>query len=155
MRHAKSAWDDHRLSDHDRPLNDRGRRAAPLMGRQLIQHHLKPDVVLASTAIRVRETLAAMRSEWSFEPAEFFEKSLYLASSECLLAHVRGLHDSWNEALVLGHNPGMSDLVSRLSGEPVDMPTAAVAVFQCNALSWSEPSAIWKLQYFWRPRELE
>jgi phosphohistidine phosphatase len=155
MRHAKSSWDDHRLTDHDRPLNDRGRRAAPLIGQKLLDHQFRPDVVLASTATRVRETLAALQSKWSFEPTVFFEKSLYLASRESLLAHVKGLHDSWNEVIVIGHNPGMGDLVSHLSGDFVDMPTAAVAIFESNTESWSDANAVWQRKHLWYPRELE
>jgi phosphohistidine phosphatase len=156
MRHAKSDWANPNLSDHDRPLNDRGSRTAPLMGKYLAENHVIPKVVIASTAVRVRETLAFMLAEWPHEPEVFFEQSLYLASVETLRSHIRGLHNDWHEVLIVGHNPGLTDLVSRLAGQPLEMPTAAVAVFASDEKSWSDALAAknWALAAHWLPRNL-
>ena len=156
MRHAKSDWANHKLSDHDRPLNERGRRSAPLMAKHLANHYLAPQAIVASTAVRVRETLVLMLAEWPYDPEVFFEQSLYLASVETLVSHVRGLHDGWSDALIVGHNPGLTDFVSRLAGRPVEMPTAAVAVATSNEESWTDAVAArsWQLTAHWRPRDL-
>lgn len=156
MRHAKSDWANSALSDHERPLNDRGRRVAPQMGKFFASQKMHPQAVIGSTATRVRETLSLLLAELPCEPQLFFEQSLYLATAETLVAHVRGLHDSWNETLLVGHNPGLSELVSHLAGKPIEMPTAAVAIFQSNASSWSDAvsSKSWQLTANWNPREL-
>ncbi len=156
MRHAKSDWANPALSDHDRPLNERGCRTAPLMGRHFVDSQIAPAAVIASTAVRVRETLALMLSEWSYEPEVFFEQALYLASAETLASHVRGLHDQWTEAMIVGHNPGLTDFASRLAGRPLEMPTAAVVIVQSNEDSWSKAIAgkRWELAEHWCPRDL-
>jgi phosphohistidine phosphatase len=156
MRHAKSDWANPKLSDHDRPLNERGLRTAPQMGKYFVKHNVIPKVVLASTAVRVRETLALMLAEWPSEPEVFFEQSLYLASVETLGSHVRGLHSDWRDVLIVGHNPGLADFVSRLAGQPLDMPTAAVAVFSSTATAWTDAYAAkdWQLVAHWLPRDL-
>jgi phosphohistidine phosphatase len=155
MRHAKSDWADHSLSDHDRPLNARGRLAAPKMARHLSENHLAPKVVLASTAVRVRETLGLMLAEWGYEPVVFYEQALYLASVDTLKSQVRGLDDSWSDAMLIGHNPGLADYASRLASQPLEMPTAAVAVFESTAESWHAVTARnIRLTAHWRPRDL-
>jgi phosphohistidine phosphatase len=156
MRHAKSDWKHPGLADHDRPLNKRGRRAAPLMANRLNDSQIEVDVILASSARRVQETLELMRPIWGAEAELFTEPSLYAASPEQICRHIRGLHDSWRSAMVVGHNPGMVALVCHLSGRDLDMPTAAVAIFQTGNASWSQTlAADWQLTAFWKPRELE
>ena len=156
MRHAKSDWANPKLSDHDRPLNDRGLRNAPLMGKHIADSNLTPQVVIASTAVRVRETLAFMLTAWPREPEVFYEQSLYLASLDTLHTHVRGLHDDWGDVLIVGHNPGLTEFVSRLAGQPLEMPTAAVAVFTSDQKSWAKALAAknWQLAAHWCPRDL-
>ncbi len=156
MRHAKSDWANSSLSDHDRPLNDRGRRVAPLMGRHFKTQLLQPSAVIASTAQRVRETLTLLVSELPCEPQLFFEQSLYLASCEGIVAHVRDLDDAWEDTMIVGHNPGLSDFVRQLSTQHIEMPTAAVAILESQSLTWAEAIAAkpWRLTEYWRPSEL-
>lgn len=156
MRHAKSDWANHHLSDHDRPLNERGLRNAAMMGKHFVDNRISPAVVIASTAVRVRETLALMLAEWPYEPEVFFEQSLYLASVETLGSHVRGLHDDWAAVLIVGHNPGLSEFVGQLAGRQLEMPTAAVAVLTSKEESWMRAVAArsWQLTAHWCPRDL-
>ncbi len=156
MRHAKSDWANANLSDHDRPLNDRGRRVAPQVGQHFATQKLLPQAIIASTASRVRETLSLLLPALPFEPQLFFEQALYLATSDTLAAHVRGLHDSWTDAMLVGHNPGLSEFVSRLSARSIEMPTAAVVILESNAVTWVDAitSKLWHLTGNWKPREL-
>ena len=156
MRHAKSDWANAGLSDHDRPLNDRGRRAASMMGRHFMQQSVHPCAIIASTAIRVRETLALLQAEWPNEPQTFFEQAIYLASPGTLESHVRGLHNSWSSVLLVGHNPGLSEYVSSCAKQAIELATAVVAVLEVEAASWASATtcASWKLVELWRPREL-
>ncbi|GAA2034854.1 phosphohistidine phosphatase SixA [Agromyces tropicus] len=139
VRHAKSAWGDPTLSDHDRPLNDRGRRDAPEMARRLRERGIVPDAIRASTALRARSTAEAMAAELALAPdALVLEERLYGAGPETILGVVSGLDDAVGTVMVVAHDPGMSELAYRLSGEIEHMPTCAVAEFRFAIWSWSE-----------------
>ncbi|MEM7473874.1 MAG: histidine phosphatase family protein [Planctomycetota bacterium] len=157
MRHAKSDWSDSSLADHDRPLNPRGRRAAPRMAQHLSELGIHAEFILASSARRVQQTVELMQESWSSEAEVLTENDLYLASPSEIAKHVDRLHDDWQSVLVVGHNPGMSALCGSLSGGGIEMPTAAVAVFQTEASSWKHAiaRANWTLHEYSKPRELE
>lgn len=157
MRHAKSDWKQHGLADHDRPLNGRGRRAAPLMGENLKSQGLTVDVILASSALRVQETVQLLQPSWGSQAEVLTEQALYLATPDEIARHVESLSDAWGASMVIGHNPGICALACHLAGEAVEMPTAAVVVLQSEADTWlnSISTAEWRLQGYWRPRELE
>lgn len=140
MRHAKSDWADENLTDHDRPLNGRGRRDAPEMARWLADQQFLPAVILASTATRVRQTVDGLLSVWTHEPLVLFSQSLYLPSPQTITEQVycEALCANGQRpraALVVAHNPAMEQLVSQLSGAVTRMPTAAVALFECEGLN--------------------
>lgn len=143
MRHAKSDWSDELLSDHDRPLNARGQRDAPRMAHWLDQQGFLPEVILASTAVRVRETVAALLACWSHRPLVMFSQSLYLANPQTILQHLRNeafTADGQRPrmAMVVAHNPGLEYLASNLLGKATRMPTAAIALLQCEPIDETE-----------------
>jgi phosphohistidine phosphatase len=157
LRHAKSSWKDADLEDHDRPLNRRGRRDAPRVGRLLREQGLLPEVVLCSTATRARHTveLALAAAEWSCEL--HFHPALYAAPPDGILAVVRELPARVGRALVVGHNPGLEELVRELTGEEVLLPTAALCRLECDCETWSVlgPGRRVTLARLWKPSELE
>jgi phosphohistidine phosphatase len=156
MRHAKSDWKQPGLSDHDRPLNARGRRAAPVMANQLSATNTKIDIVLASSAVRVQQTLELMQLQWK-QPLEVLTmRELYLATPQQMVAALRSLHDVWDNVLLVAHNPGLAALVSHWSGRVIEMPTAAIAVLRFPGASWQELSLSSSLELveYWRPRDL-
>lgn len=136
LRHAKSDWPDG-VPDHERPLNDRGRRDAPVAGRWLRDHVDRLDAVACSTAERARQTWALAAAELADPPQATFEDEIYLAPPESLLAVVGDLPDDAATALLVGHNPGMQHVVGILSGEEVEMKTASVAVLTWTG-RWSD-----------------
>ncbi|AWB96471.1 histidine phosphatase [Agromyces badenianii] len=139
MRHAKSSWDTPGLLDHDRPLNERGRREAPRMGRRLGERGIRPDVIVTSTAERARSTAAFVAAALGTEERRVIaDERLYSASVDTLLRVVRSLDDRLACAMFVGHNPEMTDLAARLFREAEAMPTAAVAVFRFDVASWSD-----------------
>lgn len=156
MRHAKSDWKQPGLSDHDRPLNIRGRAAASLMAKHLHQEQAKTDIILASSAVRVQQTVELMQSHWDQPVETLTSRELYLSSPQQMVDSIRGLHDEWNEMLLVAHNPGLAGLVSHWSGGVIEMPTAAIAVFQFAQSSWQALSLGSKLQLvaYWKPRDL-
>lgn len=158
MRHAKSSWGDPGLDDHDRPLNERGRRDAPRIGERLAALGWTPDLISASDAQRTRETAALMIPALDDEPEVRFDPNLYLAG----LPAIHGAAASWPAevatALVLGHNPGWAQAASLLAAETIQMTTANAALFESSAPSADWPAALagaWTLVDVLRPKELE
>lgn len=130
VRHAKSDWGDPSLPDHDRPLNARGTRDAPMMAERFAGAGHKVDLILASTATRARRTAETFAAALGLEVT--LDPELYLASAEELLsaAQAQANASGASSILVVAHNPGITDLASRLSqGEIEHMPTCAVARF--------------------------
>jgi phosphohistidine phosphatase len=156
MRHAKSDWGDAELSDHDRPLNDRGRRDAPRMAEWLKGQWGLPDLILASTAVRVEQTLAEMCSAWSSQPPWHALESLYLATPESIARTIRSDGLDAQRLLVVGHNPGLQLLACQLAGVSLEFPTAAIAVFEMSAEEWRRllPSTV-RLCDRMRPKALD
>ena len=138
MRHAKSSWDDDSVSDHDRPLNTRGERSAPQMAALLVREALVPELILSSTALRARATALAVAEACQWKPELRLRHELYLAEPDAIVAEIARAPDAVDHLLVVGHNPGLEDLLSDLSLVRQDLPTAAVACFRCKLTRWSE-----------------
>lgn len=147
LRHAKSSWDQPKLDDFDRPLNERGRRAAPIMGQMLASMKFAPDVVLCSPAKRTRETLEAIASDIaSAKPIVRFDDPLYLATPDTMLDCLRRAGADAKRILLIGHNPGLHALAAALarSGDAAQLarlqehfPTAALAVISFDGDSFA------------------
>jgi phosphohistidine phosphatase len=165
LRHAKSAWSDPRLDDHDRPLNGRGERAAKAMADHIAREGPRPDLILCSTAMRTRQTLAPLVKRLGGPvPPISLENGLYLASEEVLLAHIRAVANGVPTVLLIGHNDGIGQLAADLAGsgpsEPLaalreKYPTGALAVLHLPDGPWSDLTVgSGKLLDFVRPRDL-
>ena len=146
LRHAKSDWPD--VPDRDRPLAKRGKRDAPVVGRWLHDQGYRPEIVICSAARRTRETWDLVAPELGGSPSVTFEPRAYAASALTLLYLVRELPAGCHAALLIGHNPGVSELASTLiegSGDDTPgapglrFPTAAVAVLEFSG-DWAELS---------------
>jgi phosphohistidine phosphatase len=165
LRHAKSGWDDAVQRDFDRPLNPKGRRAAALVGRHLRREGFGFDHIVASPALRVQQTLDEVASGYGRTIAPVWDRRIYLASAATLLDVVRDLPDAAPTALLVGHNPGLEDLVLLLVPDAVPglrdaveekYPTASVAELHLPIDHWrdvAEGGA--RLNRFVRPRDLD
>lgn len=138
LRHAKSSWKDVSLPDIERPLNERGRRAAPLMGKFMRKQKLQPDLILCSTAKRARQTIALVVKAAAFKAELRYDERIYEASLARLLEIVSQLDDAAQTALLVGHNPGFEELLESLTGEVRRMPTAALAHITLNIERWTD-----------------
>ncbi|GAA1969882.1 SixA phosphatase family protein [Microbacterium deminutum] len=139
IRHAKSAWGDETLDDHDRPLGDRGMRDAPRMARRLAESGFRPDVIISSTAVRARTTAEAFAAE--LKMAVTLDPELYGASANTLIA--TAAESGAPSVALVAHDPGMSVLAARLSGDRIEhMPTCAVATFAWNEDDWDVVDAV-------------
>lgn len=139
VRHAKSDWGDPRLGDHDRPLNDRGMRDAPVLARRLADTGLRLDALLSSTALRARTTASFFGAALGLQPE--LDPDLYGAPASSLLAAAaaRGA----GSVMVVAHDPGMTVLAERLSGGGIGhMPTCAVATFRWSTPDWEVATAV-------------
>ncbi len=135
LRHAKSDWSGDE-ADVDRPLAPRGRHQAPEAGAWLAQHIDHIDLAVVSTAKRARATWDRVAPELSTLPETLIDDRLYAASAGELLAVVHELPEVAGTVVLVGHNPGLEDLASILTGEQVAMPTSALAVITLSQ-PWS------------------
>ena len=165
LRHAKSDWTGPRARDHERPLSARGREAAPRMGAYMARHALVPDLVIASTAARVGETLSLVLPAFAKQPKVLVDKRLYEAEGDALLGVIKGAPGTAHSLLLVGHNPGLAELAALLmaSGDVEarqrlieKFPTAALAVIDFALDDWTKlhPKA-GRLDRFVVPRTLD
>jgi phosphohistidine phosphatase len=138
IRHAKSDWDNPHLRDFDRPLNGRGMRDAPFMGEQLALKHIKPDYILCSPALRTKTTASIIAEKIGIElSAVITDDKLYLADADTLVDVLRVQSPSIQTLALVGHNPGITDLVNRLGKVDIDnVPTCGILIFNFNSKSW-------------------
>ena len=143
MRHAAAAGKGAGGTDRDRPLTPDGERAARLLGHRLKSNGVSPDYVACSPARRARETLDGIAEALDMLPPAEFDEALYLADSHTLLAHLRGVPAETSCLLLIGHNPGLEELVRALAGETTaiqsGLPAAGLAIFQMSG-PWTQLS---------------
>jgi phosphohistidine phosphatase len=153
VRHAKSSWDEHGLADHDRPLAPRGKRAAKAMAAWLSENRVRPEMVLCSSAKRARQTFKRL----GLAPRHVhIERELYGADPATILARLRDVPDRVESVMVIGHNPGLEDLVPVLAerAELEKFPTGALAALTFDR-NWSAlERGTAELVDFVRPRDL-
>jgi len=165
LRHAKSSWDDPDLADVDRPLSKRGKAAAAAMARHLAATGIAPGLVLCSPARRTRATLERVMPGLGRETPAVIEERLYQADAGALLRRLRGLDEAIASVMLIGHNPAIEELASRLAdGGDADalarlaakFPTGALAVLETDVVGWRDLGAGGaRLAAFVRPRDLE
>ena len=165
LRHAKSAWDDPVERDFDRPLNGRGRRAAHRMGRYMRDEALAFDHVVASPALRVQQTIAGVEDGFGRALSPVYDRRIYMASAATLLDIVQAIDDRHASVLMVGHNPGLEDLVLMLVPESaaglrdeveIKYPTATLAELRFDVPAWAGiEEHRGTLARFMRPRELD
>jgi len=168
MRHAKSDWGSDELTDIERPLNDRGRRASSLIGKYLFDQNLVPDLILVSAAVRTRETVHLMTDEWSVgdpaTPRIVPLDDLYLAQPAALLTELRKVDEKAASVMIVAHNPGIADLARQIAmhGDRdlhaeicLKYPTGALTFCKLKSGDWSRAKAKALDSYsFIRPKDL-
>jgi phosphohistidine phosphatase len=166
FRHAKSAWADPRARDFERPLNERGEKGALLMGRFICETGQPIERVLASPAVRVAETIELAAKAFSRSLPVEWDRRIYLASSATLADVLRDLQGDPTDVLMVGHNPGLEDLIFDLVPDDgssplrdeveVKFPTAAYAVLELAIDRWSDlADGCARLVHLTRPRDLD
>ncbi|MEO1001335.1 MAG: histidine phosphatase family protein [Pseudomonadota bacterium] len=147
LRHAKSSWSDPEMEDIERPLNQRGRLTAPMMGAWIAEQRLDPDYVILSPARRSKETWDRMARVMEKAPKPQVEKSLYMADPETMLKILQAAPKDADTVLLVGHQPGLSSFARKLANGTVPggpkraftkFPTGAAAVIEIDAEDWTE-----------------
>ncbi|MBL1069134.1 histidine phosphatase family protein [Streptomyces sp. 7-21] len=162
LRHAKADWP--QVSDHDRPLAERGRRDAPAAGRWLAGAGVTPALTLCSTATRARETWKLVAHELPKRPKTVYEERLYEASLGELIALINGVDDEVRDLMLVGHNPGIHALADALAGSADgdtaermrrnSFPTCATAVLSLTSGGWkSVEHGVARLVAYWTPQD--
>jgi phosphohistidine phosphatase len=138
MRHAKSSWKDPWLTDHQRPLNKRGKKAAPEMGRRLKKRGVRLDAVVSSDARRATDTAKAVADVLRMRPTTIrLEADLYHADADEIVEIVCRLNDSWEQVMVVGHNPGFTEVANRFYSDPIaNLPTAGIVELVFDVAAW-------------------
>jgi phosphohistidine phosphatase len=157
LRHAKSSWDNSRLADHDRPLNSRGKEDAPRIGRLLEREGLVPDLIISSSAERALRTAELAAISAGYEAEIQVTRQYYHAGPEDYIEVLNEVADSHHRVMIVGHNPGMEELVEQLAGHYQKMPTAAMAQIELPINGWGEldEETNGRLMNLWRPKELQ
>jgi phosphohistidine phosphatase len=155
LRHAKSSWKQPDMNDHDRPLNKRGKKEAPMVGKYLKANELVPDLILSSTARRAHETAQVVAEESGFEGQVELYQDLYLSDTACYLDILQRLPETADRVLVIGHNPDLDELLTLLTDVTQHMTTAALAQITLPITSWNElnEATDGRLENLWTPRE--
>lgn len=140
VRHAKSSWSDSRLSDIHRPLNERGKKDAPFMGKICASKGYIPDLLVSSNAKRASSTAKAFCKALGLDKSKLsYDKSLYHASEDAYINVCYGLDDKINAIMMFGHNPGITYLANSITLDYIDnVPTCGVLVIDATINSWRD-----------------
>ena len=155
LRHAKSSWKLPDVNDHDRPLNKRGKRDAPHMGELIQDKNLVPDFIISSTAKRAHSTAKAVAKAAGYKGDITLNQSLYAAPPTAYIDVLHDLPNKYTRVLLVGHNPGLEQLVNMLSSEEHTMPTCSLVHVQLCINTWSEIDykTKGKLLEIWNPSD--
>ncbi|MEI6056496.1 MAG: histidine phosphatase family protein [Lentisphaerota bacterium] len=139
LRHAKSSWDDVALNDFDRPLNKRGVKDAPLMGKYFSKDYNKPQLIISSPARRARETAELFAESIDYKIDKIlFDKHIYEATLEDLVSIVLKIEDSYEKVMIVGHNPAFTELANYLAEKATidNIPTCGIFALEFKVKSW-------------------
>ena len=155
LRHAKSSWDDDSKHDFERSLANRGRKAAALIGEFIHEKRMDFDLVLVSTAVRTRETIELIEERAKFRGEIRYDERIYEATASQLLEIIAQIDNDRRNVLLVGHNPGIEELLALLTGEQQRVTTANFAKIKIKAAKWSAGLATkGTLEWIIRPKEM-
>ena len=156
LRHAKSSWEFAELPDHDRPLNNRGKRDALRIGKKLLKEGVVPQLIISSSAIRASSSALKVAKACGYQGEIIVENSLYGSGYTEYLNTVKKKDDRYDIIMLVGHNPHSEQLLEILTGTMNTMSTCTVAYVRLSIASWNEidSQVRGELLNLWRPKEL-
>lgn len=155
LRHAKSSWSLPSLDDFDRPLNNRGIRAAPFMGEILLKKKISPELIISSPALRAITTAKIIAEKLKYPVSNIKkDKNIYEASALDLLSVIKHANDKLQSLMIVGHNPGMTDLINLISDNRLDnLPTAGIVCLKKEIDNWKEIDDNWLFEFIEYPKK--
>jgi len=154
LRHAKSSWKDTNVKDFDRPLNQRGLKAAAAVGRLIRKRKLEPQLALSSPAERARQTTHLVVEAARMKTELRYDERIYEAPGARLFEIVMQIEDDADMALLVGHNPGLEELLGMLTGEARSLPTAALVCVELDIEKWNKLRVdAGRLEWLAKPKE--
>ena len=157
VRHAKSSWKFPELDDFERPLNKRGKRDAPIMGKFLEQNKIMPDIIISSPAVRAKRTATRIAEAIGYSKKDvFFDEEVYEASTMGLLNITNKIDNKNKSAMLFGHNPSMTYFANMLTNSRIDnIPTCGIACVDLKIDTWMEISEnCGTLRFFEYPKNI-
>jgi phosphohistidine phosphatase len=157
-RHAKSSWKDLSLDDFDRPLNKRGKRNAPQMGKILANHKVAPDLIVSSPARRAKKTAIVLAKELHYPKKKIvYMREIYNAPAEKLIPCIHTFDDRYNRVIIVGHNTGFTTLVNILGDLKIpNVPTCGIVSLAFKIESWKNlRKKEGKLNFFYYPKMIQ
>lgn len=141
IRHAKSSWDDPTISDHERPLNERGIRNANFMSNLLKEKNIIPDLIISSTAKRAHQTANIFSENLNYTKKIKFDSRIYEATTQNLLEVISEIENKYNYVFLFGHNPGLTNFANFISTQSIfNLPTCAIVGFDLPIERWKNIS---------------
>ena len=156
VRHAKSSWKYPKLDDFERPLNKRGRRNAPFMGKILNQLKVSPELVISSPANRAATTARIIADKINYPLDQIqYSEAIYEFSANAVIHFIEKIDNSVNKVMIVGHNPALTDLANYFGNEPIsNIPTSGVFCVDLDISSWEEIfERCGKLKFFEFPKK--
>ncbi len=138
IRHSKSSWKDHSLSDFDRPLNKRGKKDAKKMSFELSEKIKKVDLLLSSSSKRTTQTSNYFLDSIDVR-SNIFSENLYHSSSDLIFDFVLKINNKYNKTIIVGHNPGLTNIVNKLTNLKLDnLPTSGIVIIVFDVDNWKK-----------------
>ena len=156
VRHAKSSWQYPDLDDFERPLNKRGRKSLLLMGEILKNLHVAPDLIITSPATRAAMTARGIAATINYPSDKIeYNEAIYLSGEDILIEVIKNIKNSVKKVMLIGHNPGLTDLANYLSDQRIDnIPTCGVFCMDLKIISWLKIGAnSGRLKFFEFPKK--
>lgn len=157
VRHAKSSWEDFALSDHDRPILEKGRKKTEKVVEALKKKKVLPELIISSTAVRARQTALILAKELGYPVEDIrYEKNMYQAVEDDIFDELFALDDTVSSVMIVGHNPTLTDFVNQHTKKFINnLPTSAVASIVFKTKKWNEVTmAKHKIEFIIIPSDL-
>lgn len=157
MRHAKSSWKDETLADHERPLKKRGRKDSKRIAKVIAKNNLTPDLILASSATRAKETVKILAEELDYKGRTRYYDELYMGEPQDFIKALKELDEDYEKVLIVAHNPGLEAYLQIIDGRIEAVPTAGLGYLVLVLDDWKDISleTMGDLIGFWKPKELK
>ncbi len=157
MRHAKSSWKDDSLEDFERPLKNRGIKDTKKIAKVIRKNNLIPDLILASSSTRTRETAEAVAKTLEYENKIVYLDDLYMGEPQDFINALKALSNDYNTVMIVAHNPGLEAYLQIIDGEIEAMPTGGLGYLVLVLDHWQEITldTMGDLIGFWAPKDLE